>query len=528
MLFRSALSSFIHVNNRVTTAALLDSTPHEAFLGRKPDLSMLRVWGCTAYVLIQKDKRSLGSLGPYMEKCIFIGYPQGYKAWKFYSPGSKKVIISERADFDECFFIYQKHSTPQLPPPHPDSLLEPSPPYVHLPESLDDDLDDFRSSQQPVHGGDGHTSSVQPPVHSKTPPSSQISLPSTPPSVQSHVPTPPPAPSRPKRHTRPREEWLQDQLTVPQCYKQPRAPIPAPALDEEDVDDSDDPLDPLNANQASVTEPTSYRQSQACSDADLWHKACQEEMEAHKVNGTWEIVKLPPGKHAIGSRWFMKVKHHADGSLDRYKARLVAKGYSQRPGFDFKETFAPTVRYSTIRIILALAALEDLELRSVDISHAYLNGELEEEIYMQQPEGFEVGGPDHVCRLRKSLYGLKQAGRVWNKTLHSVLSSMGFQCVQSDHGLYIYLRDDVRILMPVFVDDITLAGKDGSKLDSVIQELSKHFKLRDLGPTTQLLAMEIHRDRSNRSLSLSQSSFITTLLQEHGLQDCKQIGRAHV
>ena len=119
----------------------------------------------------------------------------------------------------------------------------------------------------------------------------------------------------------------------------------------------------------------------------------------------------------------------------------------------FKETFAPTVHYSTIRIVLALAALEDLELRSVDISHAYLNGTLEEEIYMQQPEGFEMGGSDHVCRLRKSLYGLKQAGRVWNQTLHSVLSTMGFQRVQSDHGLYIYLRDDLRVFMPVFVDE---------------------------------------------------------------------------
>ena len=142
-----------------------------------------------------------------------------------------------------------------------------------------------------------------------------------------------------------------------------------------------------------------------------------------------------------GSRWFLKVKHNADGSLDRYKGRVVAKGYSQQPGFDFKETFAPTVHYSTIRTILGLAALEDLELRSVNISHAYLNGILEEEIYMQQPEGIEVGGPEYVCRLIKSLYGLKQAGRVWNRTLHAVLTSMGFSRVQSDHGLYILLKD---------------------------------------------------------------------------------------
>jgi len=140
-------------------------------------------------------------------------------------------------------------------------------------------------------------------------------------------------------------------------------------------------------------------------------------MEAHKLNSTWDVVKLPPGKHAIGSRWFLKVKFNADGSLDHYKARLVAKGYSQCPGFDFKETFAPTVRYATIHTILAITALKDLKLRSVDISHAYLNGKLEEDIYMQQPKGFEVGGPEYVCKLRKSLYGLKQADRVWNKTL---------------------------------------------------------------------------------------------------------------
>ncbi len=130
---------------------------------------------------------------------------------------------------------------------------------------------------------------------------------------------------------------------------------------------------------------------------------------------------------------------------------------SQCPGFDFKETFAPTVCYSTICIVLALVALEDLKLYSVDIFHAYLNGTLEEDIYMLQPKGFEVGRPDHVYRLRKLLYGLKQAGRVWNKTFHSVLCSMGFKCIHSNHGLYIYLRDDVRILMPVFVDDIMLA-----------------------------------------------------------------------
>jgi hypothetical protein len=536
-----ALAAFIHTSNRLLTSALPDMTPYQSVNGSKPDLSMLRVWGCTAYVLIQRDKRPLGSLGTHMEKCVFIGYPQGYKGWKFYNPVTKKVVISERADFDERYFMLRTHSTPHLPPPRPDTLLETPLAPCTLPDIYDDVLDTPSVPQKPVHGGDGSTASAlppvppivpilpppSPPVRSQTPPSTYHSLPPVPspspaPAPPHPAPAPPPAaPPRPQCLRCPRDQWMPEQWAVPDRYKQPREPTPVLESSDDDSSDSDDPLDLIQAGAASTPEPTSFRQSQQRSDADLWQKACQEEMEAHRLNGTWEIVQLPPGKRAIGSRWFMKVKHNADGSLDRYKARLVAKGYSQRPGFDFKETFAPNVRYSTIRIVLALTALEDLEHRSVDISHAYLNGTLEEEIYMKQPEGFEVGGPDHVCKLVKSLYGLKQAGRVWNKTLHSALSPMGFNRVQSDHGLYIYFRDDVRLLMPVFVDDITLACKDGAKIDSVVQELSQHFKLRDLGPTTQLLGIEIHRDRPNRRLSISQSQFISNLIQEHGLSDSK-------
>src|SRR6266702_6211000 len=134
--------------------------------------------------------------------------------------------------------------------------------------------------------------------------------PSTPPA---HHP-PIPLPSRPQCLRCPRDEWLSEQWAVPDRYKQPREPTPAVASSYED-EDSDDPIDFIQAGAASTAEPTSYRQSQQHSDANLWHTACEEEMEAHRLNGTWEIVKLPPGRRAIGSRWFMKVKHNADGSL---------------------------------------------------------------------------------------------------------------------------------------------------------------------------------------------------------------------
>src|SRR6266702_3363115 len=298
-----ALATFIHTSNKLATSALPEATPHEAFYCNKPDLSMLRVWGCTAYVLIQRDKRPLGSLGSHMEKCIFIGYPQGYKGWKFYNPVTKKVVISERADFDERFFMLQRHSVPHLPPPRPNSLLETPTTTLSLPDLSEEFFDTHTHSQKPVHGGDGSTASdlpsvppILPPiasVHSHSPPSMYHSLP---PSTPSPSPPPPirPPPSCPQCLRRPRDEWLSEQWAVPDCYKQPREPTPAIASSDED-EDSDDPIDFIQAGAASTAEPTSYRQSQQCSDADLWHTACEEEMEAHRLNGTWEIVKLPPG-----------------------------------------------------------------------------------------------------------------------------------------------------------------------------------------------------------------------------------------
>ena len=538
-----ALASFVYVWNRVSTSALTSKTPYEVFYGEKPDVSRLRVWGCVAYVHIQKDKRPNGSLGSHMEKCIFIGYPAGYKGWKFYNPVTKTAVISERADFDERYFLGRKDTQPSI---KPSSLLENLPSSVSIPlPNLDSPSlteDDDRNLHMQDYGGDGDEDNHSNPSPAQSPQQHPHSPPNSPPVMPNPLPTPrssrsipnpeplqiqtpPLALRRPIRTRRDPSEWVPEQWTIRR---------PTPAIDS-DSDESDDPLllqgllaifeNPVipHALSAVQSEPRTYRQSQSLPDAAKWTEAAEDELKAHAENGTWEIVKLPAGKKAIGSRWFMKIKRLADGSIDRYRARLVAKGYSQRPGFDFLETFAPTVRVSAVRAILAIAAIEDLELRSIDVSHAFLNGDLEEEIYMEQPEGFEVGGPDHVCRLKKSLYGLKQAGRVWNKKLHATLEKMGFIRIGSEHSVYVFTRDDVRIILPVFVDDITLACKSSSVLDSTIKELATHFKLHDLGPTSYLLGIKIERDRSKRQIYLSQRQYIIDMLDRYGLSNSNSV-----
>jgi Reverse transcriptase (RNA-dependent DNA polymerase) len=257
-----------------------------------------------------------------------------------------------------------------------------------------------------------------------------------------------------------------------------------------------------------VDEPTTYRMAVNGPDRVHWKRAAEEEINTLVANGTWEVVDRPPDVKPLRPGWVFKVKMNPDGSIEHNKGRLVAKGCAQRPGLDYTEVSAPTFRPAALRLILALSAAEDLHLRSIDISSAFTYGELEEDIYKFQPEGFHEGGPNKVLKLRKSLYGLKQAARQWNKKLHGVLKGMGFKRLESDRSLYLYLRNDVQITVPVYIDDITLASKPTSAVDKVVGELGQHFKLRDLGETKFLLGVEITRNRSKRSISLSQRQYV--------------------
>jgi hypothetical protein len=273
-------------------------------------------------------------------------------------------------------------------------------------------------------------------------------------------------------------------------------------------------------------EPHTFREAMQRPEPERgqWLKAAVDEIQALIDNGTFELVPLPADRKAVGSRWVFRVKHKADGSIERHKGRLVAQGFSQRPGFDYNETFAPTPTWAALRAVMAIAALEDLELESVDISSAFLNGQLEEEVYMCQPEGFERNGSNWVWRLLKSIYGLKQSPRVWHQKLNSVLESMGFTRVLCEHSIWIYNRGNVRIIVPVFIDDMTFASKSKAEIQKVKKELGTHFKLHDLGPASWLLGVKIERDRKKRTLCLSQRQYILDMLKRFDLMDINPVG----
>ena len=211
----------------------------------------------------------------------------------------------------------------------------------------------------------------------------------------------------------------------------------------------------LLAYLTSSTEPWTLKEAQMGSEWRYWREAINDELKSIQDNNTWELVDLPHGRKPIGSKWVFKVKYHADGSIERYKARLVAQGFSQTEGLDYRETFAPVIRFSTIRLLLALAAHYDWEIEQMDVKTAFLYGDLDVEIYMKQPEGYTVTGQEHkVLRLKKTLYGLKQSPRAWNQKLDNHLCTEGFKRCVRDTALYIKRNGKDVILISVYVDDL--------------------------------------------------------------------------
>ena len=279
----------------------------------------------------------------------------------------------------------------------------------------------------------------------------------------------------------------------------------------------------VNVTSQSPKEPKSIEEAINSPEKSKWEKAMETEMQSLKANKVWDLVELPKGRKAIGSKWVYKVKTGADGQIERYKARLVAQGFSQKYGDDYDETFCPVVRLESLRALMALAVQNGLKLHQVDVTTAFLNGELEEEVYMRQANGFITDGEEHlVCKLKKSIYGLKQSPRCWNTALDSQLKDMGFVQSVSDPCLYTDAGGDA-FFIGVYVDDIILAGRSDKKIKEVKDVLAHKFDIKDMGKLHYFLGTKILQDEKSGNIWIGQPVYTNNLLKRFGMQDCKAV-----
>jgi histone deacetylase 1/2 len=265
--------------------------------------------------------------------------------------------------------------------------------------------------------------------------------------------------------------------------------------------------------------PKTVEEALSSPQSEFWRAAMDAEMASLLANGTWEMAELPKGYRPIGTRWVFAIKRDGAGNIVRYKARLVAKGFMQREGIDFFETFAPVSKYTTTRVLLALAAAKGWEVQQLDVITAFLQGDLQEEVYVQQPAGYE-DGTTRVCLLHKALYGLKQAPRAWHEKLHAELCNLGYQVSIADAGLYVCVKEVAsrRVSLLVYVDDILLVSPSAEAVAEAKAALMSTFDVRDMGAVRDFVGMRVERDLAAGTITISNERLVNDLLSRFGME----------
>ncbi|KAM0055171.1 putative RNA-directed DNA polymerase [Helianthus debilis subsp. tardiflorus] len=533
-----AASTATYLINRLPTKALDSKTPIQVlseFTKIPPPLTLPpRVFGCTVYAHIPKHDR--GKLGPCAEKCVFVGYGVDQKGYRCYSPKRKHMYTTLNCDFLETEYFYTpQHSgqgekiydtlgwltkifsqevshnnrdeapaptpSPQIDPtvsatnqdcPHPDTEVS----HVEINETQNTETNNNESTadqnlqeestqeqEEPTQEQEEHNMEEETTGKYVLPPRANRGVP-------------------PKRYSPEKE-------TRPSRY--PMANIANGNLSKE--------AKAFTASLYKEQLPTSIEHAL---NSKNWKNAMETEMQALKRNDTWEKCVLPSGKRPVGCRWVFTIKYKADGTIERYKARLVAKGYTQTYGIDYSETFSPVAKIETIRVLFSIAANEGWPLHQFDVTNAFLHGELKEEVYMEAPPGFAKDfKANEVCRLKRTLYGLKQSPRAWFGRFTFAMKGYGFRQSNSDHTLFLKRTGKFVTCLIIYVDDMIITGNDEEEIKKLKKSLFTEFEMKDLGRLKYFLGIEVLR--SQQGIFICQKKYIIDLLAEIGMIDCKPV-----
>jgi Reverse transcriptase (RNA-dependent DNA polymerase)/GAG-pre-integrase domain len=505
-----------HAHNRSPTKAIPLSTPYEVFYNKKPDVSTLRVFGSRCHVRIPKEKHT--KLEPHSLDGIFCGFAHRYKAYKVWIPSRHKFVTSRDV------IVYEK-------------LLENNPLVT---PAFDEGVSQDRGiSSEGFTKAPTEPAVIAPP---QTPPKSsnnmEIPFP-TPPAPEPTIPQPPPAPRICRTECTTRPTWVKAAADAEKARaaaitasnkvqrelrEARRQQIAAAETNTQEPAKASRPLAEQKIVQLAYMAahgpdtPLSYADAIKSKYADEWREAMEEEINILNKRGTWILEYLPPDRKAVGCRWTFVIKFGPSGTIIRFKARLVAQGFSQIPGIDFDDTFAPTVRQDILRILLHLTISFGWYRGQDDVTAAFLNTRLVETIYMRQPQGFG-DGTNRVRKLVRSIYGLKQAARCWNQYLYAALLGIGYHRTYSDSAVYIrQILQDV-IILTIHVDNFLSFGNTQLGLKSARKQLHETFEMKEEDPNW-LMGFLLVENPATQTISIDHSQYINTILKQFNMQDC--------
>ncbi|KAJ0653431.1 putative RNA-directed DNA polymerase [Helianthus annuus] len=517
------VATAVYLLNRATTKAVPEKTPYEAWSGRKPSVRHLKVFGCVAFGHVPIHQRR--KLDNRAEKCIFIGYAQECKGYRLYNPVTKKLQVKRNVVFFEqnrWEWLDDKTS----------AGLDNSALQDPFPLMIESDISSNGDHLPSVHASTPNT-------YENIDMSQNLSSPS---SHQSNSPFPQSTPTYDTTHS-------PDNSTSPSLntYSNPMSTtnVTSPNVSQELENAASPPQNSDDGPSRRQRKPPSWLHDfesgeglsdeeaqfltltstdpstfQEAADKQEWQKAMMSELEAIKKHDTWELVTLPKGKNVVGLKWIFKTKLGVDGKIVKHKARLVVKGYSQLHGIDYQETFAPVARFETIRVVISVAAQRGWELHQLDVKTAFLNGELSEEIYVNQPEGFvKKGDEDKVYRLKKALYGLKQAPRAWYSRIDGYFSQHGYVRSINEPNLYVKKVNNDFIYVCLYVDDIVYTSSSAKLIKEFKACMEQEFEMSDMGLLKLFLGLEVNQ--TPKGVFLSQKKYAKSLVSKFGMDGCK-------
>ncbi|GKV43433.1 hypothetical protein SLEP1_g50721 [Rubroshorea leprosula] len=493
--------------NLTPTPVLFGLTPFEKFFQKAPCYDHLKIFGCLCYAHNHSKNRT--KFDSRASKCVFIGYPFGKRGYRLYDLETNEIFISRDVIFHEEIFPYKTPKTHAQTlalsnPSARDSLFE-------EPSLMDKAIDKTRNESHSFENVEMTLGESPELVENNMQCTTQMES-------ATDLATQPSQPVRPQRQ-RHAPKHLEDFICdMPPSIDPKHTPFHSansgtlyPISHHLSYESFSPNHTAFLAAITSNDEPSSF--SQAIKN-EKWREAMRKEITALEENGTWTLERLPPDKRAIDSKWVYKIKYKPDGSIERYKARLVAKGFTQIEGLDYHETFAPVAKLVTVRVLLALASIRRWKLHQLDVNNAFLQGDLQEEVYMKIPQGFTCRNSNIVCRLRKSLYGLKQASRNWFEKFTNCLKATGFVQSLADYSLFTFTHNHSFIAVLIYVDDIIITGNDTTRINALKKYLHTKFSIKDLGPLKYFLGIEVAC--TTEGIVLSQRKYALDILTETG------------
>ena len=413
-----AVTTAVYLLNRAPTKSVVGMTPYEAWCGRKPTVDHLRTFGCVAHV--KTVAGHVSKLADRSTPMVMIGYETGSKAYRVYNPATRKVQVTRDVIFEEeKSWAWGGSNEPEV--------------------SRSDDMFHVVYDQDAGHDSGyhhHHDDDQEPPATPATPASPPPQNPAVTAVAQGESAA---AAAKSAEFAAsaatsagPGHDNSRQRPPTPEKLKPVLELYPTPVRRK--IEDAEKKEARGRRCLLGMEEPANFDQAKG---EESWQRAMQEEMSSIQENNAWSLVNLPDGQRAIGLKWVFKVKKDSNGAVLKHKARLVAKGYVQQQGIDFEEVFAPVARMESVRLLIALAAYEGWQLHHMDVKSAFLNGDLQEEVYVSQPPGFIEKGEEHkVLKLQKALYGLRQAPRAWYAKLDDTLLSLGFERSPMEHAMY--------------------------------------------------------------------------------------------